>query len=185
MRLALEELDAANRRLTGEAWSAFARRLSRQGVIRIGAHVENQEQSPEVEEAVSTGQVVAHPSVQSVTEIRTVPEGYRVAVPIVLRGVPIGAFRLFVPEHSWSDDLAATLDSIAGHVAQAIENARLVEEAEERAARERALADATERVRSKADVERILQAAAEELARHLNVERVAVRLSAFGDRKQQ
>jgi len=177
MRLALEELDAANRRLTGEAWSAFARRLSRQGVIRIGAHVENQEQSPEVEEAVSTGQVVAHPSVQSVTEIRTVPEGYRVAVPIVLRGVPIGAFRLFVPEHSWSDDLAATLDSIAGHVAQAIENARLVEEAEERAARERALADATERVRSKADVERILQTAAEELARHLNAARVAVRFA--------
>ncbi len=187
MRLALEELDAANRRLTGEAWSAFARRLSRQGVIRIGAHAEDQAQSPEVEEAVATGQVVAHPAKsptegsgeRSAAESKgpASDEGYRVAVPIVLRGVPIGAFRLSVPEHSWSDDLAATLDSIAGHVAQAVENARLVEEAEERAARERALADATERVRSKADVERILQTAAEELARHLNAARVAVRFA--------
>jgi GAF domain-containing protein len=177
MRRALEELDAANRRLTGETWSAFVRRLSRQGVIRIGAHVEDQEPSPEVEEAVATGQIVARPTVQSVAEIRPVPKAYRVAVPIVLRGVPIGVFRLSVPEHSWSDDLAATLDSIAGYVAQAVETARLVEEAEEREARERALAGATERVRSKADVERILQTAAEELARHLNAARVVVRFA--------
>ncbi|HET7089297.1 MAG TPA: GAF domain-containing protein [Anaerolineae bacterium] len=174
MRQALEGLDAANRRLTGQAWSAFARRLSRQGVIRIGSHVDDKAPSPEVEEVISTGQLVVHPA-KSSTE--GAGEGYRVAVPIVLRGVPIGAFRLSVPEHSWSDDLAATLDSIAGHVAQAVENARLVEEAEERAARERALADATERVRSKADVERILQTAAEELARHLNAAGVAVRFA--------
>jgi GAF domain-containing protein len=214
MRRALEELDAANRRLTGEAWLGFTRRLSRRGVIRIGAYAGDQEPSPEVEEAVSTGQVVAHPSKDSGQALRSPrPEGagersaageilplrfrgtshgsgvragsYRVAVPIVLRGVPIGVFRLSVPEHSWSDELAATLDSIAGHVAQAVENARLVEEAEERAARERALADATERIRSKADVERILQTAAEELARHLSAARVAVRFTPPGDADQE
>lgn len=192
MQRVLEELDAANRRLTGEAWSVFSRRstlrqregfgslfLFRQAqpvvvdVSSAGVDQEGDELSPEIAEAVSTAKVVALHAESTGT--------YRIAVPILLRGVPIGALRLSVPEHSWSDDLPATLDSIAGHVAQAVENARLVEEAEERATREHALADATAKIRSKADMDLILQTAAEELTRHLGAARVTARLGAVGD----
>ena len=73
--------------------------------------------------------------------------------------------------------MAAALDSIAGHVAQAAENARLIAETEDRLVRERALADATEKVRQRNEIEAILQTAATELARYLNASHIAVRLS--------
>ncbi|HLF28770.1 MAG TPA: GAF domain-containing protein [Anaerolineae bacterium] len=170
-RRALGELDAVNRRLTGEAWGGFTRRLSKDGIIWMsGGNAANQQHYPEITKALSTGLVSVQP----------LAEGGQlgIAIPVALRGVPIGALRLTLPEQRWTSEMAATLESIAGHVAQAAENARLVETAEERARRERALTELTDKIRSKADVERILQTAAEELARHLRASRVAVRLDA-------
>ena len=63
------------------------------------------------------------------------------------------------------------------HVAQAAENARLIAESEERLARERALTEATEKVRQRNDIDTILETAATELARYLNANRIAVRLT--------
>ena len=99
------------------------------------------------------------------------------AVPIKLRDVPIGTLRLIVPLSSWTSELSASLESIASHVAQAAENARLIAASEERLARERALTDATEKVRERHEVDAILETAATELARYLNANRIAVRLT--------
>ncbi len=166
---ALDEVDAINRRLTGEAWTSFSRRLNRDGMMWVGSgSPEDRSQLPEIIEALSIGRIAVRPTAEA---------GHLgVAVPILLRGAPIGALRLSLPEYVWSSEMAATLESIAGHVAQAAENARLVEMAEVRARRERALAEATDKIRRKANVEHILQTAAEELAHHLKAARVAVRL---------
>jgi GAF domain-containing protein len=89
----------------------------------------------------------------------------------------VGALRLIVPKHRWNAELAAALGSLAGHVAQAAENARLLTETEDRLTRERALTEATEKVRRRSDVEAILQTAATELARYLNASHIAVRMA--------
>ena len=102
-------------------------------------------------------------------------------MPIRLRDVSVGALRLIVPKRMWNPEMAAALDSIAGHVAQATENARLIAETEDRLAREHALAEATEKVRQRSEIEAILQTAATELARHLNASHIAVQLSPQSD----
>jgi GAF domain-containing protein len=124
---------------------------------------------PEVSEALVHGHIAT----------RTMEDTQQlgVAVPIKLRDVPVGALRLILPQRAWNLEMAAALDSIAGHVAQAAENARLIAETEDRLMRERALADATEKVRQRNEVEAVLQTAATELARYLNAAHISVQLT--------
>ncbi|MGH2593349.1 MAG: GAF domain-containing protein, partial [Anaerolineae bacterium] len=173
-RRALDELDAINRRLTGEAWAEFSHRAARRGVMWVSSDsTAEQKDFLEVAESLSSGRIVVRPGVS--------PNTLGVAVPILLRGTAIGALRLSVSEGIWTDELASVLEALTGHVAQAAENARLLETAKERAWREHALSESTEKVRRGTDVERILQTAAEELARHLKATRVAVRLGSSGE----
>jgi len=72
--------------------------------------------------------------------------------------------------------------SIASQVAAAIENRRLLEQAERRAERERAVADISGRMFAANDLEMIVQIAGEELGRILRVNRTEVTLgSTFGE----
>jgi hypothetical protein len=128
---------------------------------------------PEVREALSLGQIATRPQ-----EDR---QQLGVAVPIKLRDVPVGALRLIIPKRTWNPEMAAALDSIAGHIAQASENARLIAETEDRLTRERALAEATEKVRQRSEIEAILETAATELARYLNASHIAVRMNPQSD----
>jgi GAF domain-containing protein len=179
---ALSDLDTINRQLTGAGWEKFARRRSQSnyiwvtrsdqlqpsGVVGPSGAVGPQPLS-EVTEALALGHIA--------TRLLDDGEQLGVAVPIKLRDVPIGTLRLIVPLQSWTAELSASLESIAGHVAQAAENARLIAASEERLARERALTEATEKVRQRNEIDSILETAAGELARYLNVNRIAVRLS--------
>jgi len=167
----LRELDEINRNLTGQNWERFVRRQEKREVIWVSQNDRVQpRQLPEVSEALAQGHIAT----------RTLEDAQQlgVAVPIKLRDVPVGALRLIVPRRTWNPEMAAALDSIAGHVAQAAENARLITETEDRLTRERALAEATDKVRQRSEIEAILQTAATELARYLNASHVAVRLSA-------
>jgi GAF domain-containing protein/HAMP domain-containing protein len=169
-RRTLSELDEINRSLTGQSWERFVHRQDKREIIWVSQseHMQPQ-QLPEVIEALAQGHIAT----------RALPDAQQlgVAVPIKLRDVPVGALRLTVPKRTWNPEMAAALDAIAGHVAQAAENARLIAETEQRFTRERALAEATEKVRQRGEVEAILQTAATELARYLNASHIAVRLS--------
>jgi GAF domain-containing protein len=166
----LRELDEANRQLTGVGWEKFARQRGQRDIIWVSRSDQLQPQPLlEVAEALARGHVA--------TRLLDDGEQLGVAVPIKLRDVPIGTLRLIVPLHSWTTELSTSLESIAGHVAQAAENARLIAASEERLARERALTEATEKVRQRNEIDSILETAAGELARYLNVNRIAVRLS--------
>jgi transcriptional regulator with GAF, ATPase, and Fis domain len=166
----LHELDEINRNLTGQSWEKFVSRHDKHEIIWVSHSDQMQpQQLPEVSEALTQGRIAT----------RTLEDAQQlgVAVPIKLRDMPVGALRLIVPRRTWNLEMAAALDSIAGHVAQAAENARLIAETEDRLTRERALADATEKVRQRNEVETILQTAATELARYLNASHIVVRLS--------
>ncbi len=171
---AQNELAALNRQVIGENWSAYARKRSRQGVMWFSTG-QDYAALPEVGEALAEGRIVTRPLDASRDQLG-------IAVPIVLRDTSLGAFRLVVPRQRWNEEMLTTLESIAGHVAQAAENVRLLSVTEERFARERALGEATDRVRRRTEIESILETAATELARYLNASQVAVRLSAETDR---
>jgi GAF domain-containing protein/HAMP domain-containing protein len=168
---ALAQLDAVNRRLTGEAWEGFLRRRVASGVRWIGtADRAQQANLPEVAEALSTGQIATRPLNGS--------GQLGVAVPIKLRDVSIGALRLVVLRKAWNAELRAMLDSIAGHIAQAAENARLIEQTQHTAQREKQIAQAADKIHRASDLGSILRAAVEEVSRIVGVEDVGIQLGA-------
>jgi GAF domain-containing protein len=69
------------------------------------------------------------------------------------------------PNHIWTEEDVAIAQAAANRAALTLENARLLEESQRRAAKERAIFEATSRIGSALSVENILQATAEELAR--------------------
>jgi GAF domain-containing protein len=73
-------------------------------------------------------------------------------------------------------DTVDLLENTANRLALALENARLLEELQQRAERERQIGSIVSKVRSRADIDSILRTTAEELGRSLGVAEVLVQL---------
>ncbi len=85
-------------------------------------------------------------------------------IPITLRGEVIGTIDLKDEQGvSWDAEAVATARAVADQVSQALENARLFEQTQRRADRERKVLEITSRIRSTNDPETMLQIAATEL----------------------
>jgi hypothetical protein len=99
------------------------------------------------------------------------------ALPITLRGQIIGAIGARREERTgWSEEDVALAQTIINQLAQTIENLRLLDETQRRAARERLTADITTRVRASSEVDTILQTAIRELGRALRASDGLIRL---------
>ncbi|HVP20328.1 MAG TPA: GAF domain-containing protein [Anaerolineaceae bacterium] len=99
-------------------------------------------------------------------------------VPISLRGEVIGTIELKNEDNSpWDGESEATARAIADQISQALENARLFEQTQRRADRERKVLEITSRIRSVTDPEAMLQIAAEELQNALNASAQIVLIS--------
>ncbi|MBP7689687.1 MAG: hypothetical protein KA765_17350, partial [Thermoflexales bacterium] len=162
------ELDAVNRRLTGEIWTDFTRRTA-SNVRWVGTSDQAQNPDlPEVDKALDTGQIA----------VRALYGGDRlsIAVPIKLRDVPIGAVRLVVSQQTWNDDARTALQSIAGHVAQAVENARLLDQTERDAQREKAISGAADKIHRALSMDTVLQTAITEINRITGLAGVSIQL---------
>jgi len=70
-------------------------------------------------------------------------------------------------ERRWTQDEVTLLEAAAERAALALENARLVESAQRRASRERAIGDISTKIGAVSSFEYILQTAVEELGRKI------------------
>jgi GAF domain-containing protein len=93
-----------------------------------------------------------------------------ITVPIKFRGQTVGFLdvRSKKGNRQWTRDEITMLESAAERAALALENARLVESAQRRATRERAIGEISSRIGTVSDVDAIMQTAIEELGRRLN-----------------
>ncbi len=109
-----------------------------------------------------------------------------VKVPIRLRDVVMGYIEARKPEQTggWSQDELALITNLVDQLSVALENARLYEDSQYRAERERVLADITTKVRATADVNTIMQTAILELATALRVPYGAIRLHKIAPRSE-
>ncbi len=75
---------------------------------------------------------------------------YLLAVPVKLRGVAIGVLGFHREQAAgrWRPEEIAAAETVAERLALAVENARLLEEAQRRARRERLAAEITARIRA-------------------------------------
>lgn len=146
MQTTLQRVELLNRRLSGGAWRQY---LSQQSNV-----------------AATSGRPTA------------APEASRVELPIRVRGQAIGAFTLedANPDRQWSTEELSLFNTIADEVALAIDNARLIEQTERRAYRERLITEITSRMLAANDMQTIVKTAGDELGRLLHLSRAAIQV---------
>jgi GAF domain-containing protein/HAMP domain-containing protein len=130
----------------------------------------NPELDPNLESVMATGKPYMKPGVPQ--ESPAV-----LAVPILLRGEPIGVIELQehdLPDREWSADELTTVQSVADQIALALENVRLLEQTIRRADRERKVLEITSKIRATNDVQAMLSVAMEELQKALNASRAQI-----------
>ncbi len=134
---ARQQLDEVNRRLTGQVWEQYAR---------------------------ARGQVLRKADVGPGVQQDDLPS--QLAAPVLIHGQEIGQLHLedAAPDREWSPSEQALIQAVAGEVAIAIENARLIEQTERRAQREARLNQIAQQLRQTTDIHSILQTAAEQLS---------------------
>ncbi len=155
MQSTLTELDMVNRRLIGQAWEQYTHAAaSLSGEWREGQW----RQIPE-----------SHANALPANGLR---------IPIQVRGESIGEFNLTPTgtQSEWTPDDITFAQSLIDQVGQMIENARLFEESERLALRERTINDINSRVRQTIKMDTILETAVNELARSLKATRVFARI---------
>lgn len=157
---ALEESRAMFEKYTQQEWSNFARQAKQTGFIFDGKQV----QPLASNEKRESTKIVAQTGSLSLEK-----ESASIAVPIKLRGQTIGVIdvRSKRGQRQWKPDEITMLEAAAERAALALETARLVDSAQRRAARERAIGDISAKIGAVSNLESILQTAVEELGRKI------------------
>jgi len=159
-RNALDESKATFDKYTQQEWSNFARQAKQIGFVFDGKNIAPLEKTinrEQIRRALQTGSLSLEKTSASV------------AIPIKLRGQTIGVLdvRAKNGQREWKQDEIALLEAAAERAALALENSRLVESAQRRAARERAIGDISSKIGAVSNLEAILQTAVEELGRKM------------------
>ncbi|HEX2994101.1 MAG TPA: GAF domain-containing protein [Anaerolineales bacterium] len=159
-RTALNESRSLFERYTQQEWGAFARQARQTGFVFDGKQVLPLDKNNKRE----TAQVVAQTGSLSLEK-----ESDSIGVPIRLRGQTIGVLDVRTKRgaRQWKQEEISILEAAAERAALALENARLVQTAQRRAARERAIGDISAKIGAVSNLESILQTAVEELGRKI------------------
>jgi GAF domain-containing protein len=101
-------------------------------------------------------------------------------VPLTLREEVIGQIHL-AGDGEWTPEQRNLVEAIAAQAAQALENARLVEQSHASAARDHLLAEITGKIWASPTIDSILQSAVRELGRALDVSEAVIELEVNGN----
>ena len=104
------------------------------------------------------------------------------AIPIYVRGQVIGVLRFGKGEDDteWTPAEVTLLETLADRMGQSLEGARLYQDTQRRAARERLYGQVTSRVRETLDLEGVLRTAVDEMQQVLGLDKIEIRLAAAG-----
>lgn len=167
-RRLLAEMQATYRRYLRTEWERLGRqvrgmRYSPRGIEPLAEPLER----PEVESAAQSGKPVV------------VEEGEpALAIPLKVREEVVGVLHIRSTHSSrrWQADDVALAQAVAERASLALENARLLQEAQRRAVRERTISDIASRISASVNLRNILQTAVEELARVMPGAEVTVQI---------
>ncbi len=172
---ALQDVQALYAQYLKQEWLSVAERKQAQGYLQGltgGQAIFTLATDQPIEQALTTGQMIV-----SNTDSReeTVPT---LAIPIALRGQVIGVLRAKAgsKDRAWTPNEIRIAQAVSDRVALALENARLFEESQRRASKERIIGEISSKISAAANVDNILQTAVEELGRTLQGSQVAIQL---------
>jgi GAF domain-containing protein len=106
--------------------------------------------------------------------------GRTLSIPVKVRGQVIGVIDASkpAPSEAWSVEEIALLRTLTEQLGAALESARLYQDTQRRATRERLISEVTSHMRESLNVERVLQAAVREFGKTLGADEVKIRLTA-------
>lgn len=176
----------AERRVYGElsrtAWQQWIQRLPQLGYRSDGRTLTPAGETwyPEMQAALTRGETIL-PPVEPRPENAHHSQSHRahpIAIPIKVRGQVIGVIDTCKPPESgpWTAEEINLLQTICEQLGLALDSARLFQDTQNRAARERLIGEATGRMRETLDIETVLQTAALEMRRALGLAEVEMRL---------
>jgi GAF domain-containing protein len=166
----LANLQQAHAAISQEAWQNLLRARPGQGLrLTAGGHPA-QAVGPWLPDMIQ-----AQRSAQLVQE-----DAFTLALPLKIRQQVAGVLRLSKPRDGrpWSHAEIDLLQTLADRLSAALETARLFEETQRRAERERLTGEITARIRASNDQQAILEIAARELRRALNADRAQLAIQA-------
>lgn len=167
-RAALEASKRAYGEVTREAWSKLLR-----GRPELGYQVN------------STGTIRPVEGEWSGELVRAQREGQAVkldektlAIPFKILDLPVGVVKLKKQSSAkgWTEREVGLMETLVGNLGEALESARLYEDTQRRAERERVAADISARIRESLNVDAVLRTAVMEMRRALNLDEITIRL---------
>ena len=160
---AVQDVETAYQQLTGETWNRFS-----QGQEVLGYHFDGIE-------------------AKSITKRFNKQSKATIQIPVKLRGQEIGKLKLnsLKSDRVWSQDEVAMVQAAAERAALALENARLLENAQRRATREQIIGEISTTVSASTDMEEILRSAVQELGRKMGGAEVVLELGTNLESKEK
>ncbi|HEX9330834.1 MAG TPA: GAF domain-containing protein [Anaerolineales bacterium] len=152
---ALREADIVSFQNTAQAWKGYEKAIQTKGYRYDGIKSEPLKKAKEANKANNS-----------------------LLIPIQLRGQTIGRFKLHPsdPSREWTDDELIMVNATAERVALALEGARLLDEAQKRAARETFLSDVATKLGASFQLDSILRDTVQELGQTLKNSTVTFQL---------
>jgi GAF domain-containing protein len=130
-----------------------------------------------ISQARQTGYEYTPLGIQPIAKHKTpASETGKLKIPITLHNLKIGEIKVKRKDGSdnWNPREQAMLEEIATQVGLALENARLLDDAQQRAGRERAIGEISARIGSAHDVEAILRVTSQEIGKAISDTEVTV-----------
>jgi GAF domain-containing protein len=170
---AQESLEAERRaygELSRQAWSELLRTRPDLGFLsdERGTFPAGDLWEPQMEAALRRGETALGDG-----------DGTTLAMPIKVRGQVIGVIDAHKSDGAgkWTAEEAALMETLTEQLGVALESARLYQDTQRRAARERLTSQVTARVRESLDMETVLKTAVQEVRQALGLPEVVIRLT--------
>ncbi|MBI1877820.1 MAG: GAF domain-containing protein [Chloroflexi bacterium] len=187
-RAALAEVEQTQRRYTLQAWEVYRDKLTtlsyeqtREGVTPLGDNL-----LPEITQTIAQSrrsrtnsevQVILSDQHAEDSSQQTKPDSSLI-VPLTVRGETIGVLGLqeIDDQRVWSPEEISLIGAICEQLAQAAENIRLIDETQQRAAREKRVNEIGEKIQTAQSLEEALQIAVKEVGLSLQAPQTIVQL---------
>lgn len=175
----ITELEEGYRTFTSGAWQAHLKGTGKKfNYLYDKDHVSVVDQTvPLFNETITAGKaVITKPE----TDKENATQSVMIAVPIKLRDQILGVMNLKYDGKKLPEDLVNLMNTASDRLAVALENARLLEEVQERAETEHVVGNIANKVRASSDIDTILRTTAVELGKSLGIDEVRIQLKTAG-----
>jgi GAF domain-containing protein/HAMP domain-containing protein len=173
----LAEVRATQERYIEQSWQK-AKLMTRQGQYHYA-----RPDTPALDEAdldAATGQALAQnrPAIVTINDEDQDSKPESIVAPVIFQNKSIGALQLHPASYNqtWTEDDLAVVEAVADQLAQSAESLRLFEGTRERAGREQALREITEKMQAADNLEELIKTTAQELGQYFSPEYAAVEL---------